>query len=147
MRKKTNIVIAMLLAASYFSGCSSNHSKEESSPTPSFLPQTGLATEVPVSTEDASEAPSISQEDYARGVAEGNPYVIYSGVMCFGGTLDSEELEEQSGSEEDLGQKEAGFQEIPSEVKEQSEENIKLGPSFEAPQECYEAGWSNPGSI
>lgn len=143
-----NLLFALCLAASCVAGCSTSESNSTPSSTPSKSPQTGLATALPTSTKEAENAPSISQEDHDKGIAEGNPYVIYSGVMCFGGTLMTpEELKAQGGSAEEIKQKEVDYQKTPDGVKKQSEENKKLGSSFKAPKECYEAGWSNPGSV
>ena len=112
------------------------------------MPDTGLATDVPQTIEETSDGPSISMEDKNKGIAEGNPYVVYSGVMCFGGTLQTpEEYKRENPSASDYDSFLAKYNATPEVVKAQSEENKKLQTSFIAPKECSDAGWKNAGPV
>lgn len=115
---------------------------------------TSEATATMPSKEEASsylkeaeeKTPKISPEDQERGIAEGNIYVVYAHVMCFGGVLGTPEEyastyvpEIHPDTPEEYKVK---YDETPQEVKEQSSLNDKTL-SFQAPQECIDAGWSN----
>lgn len=145
--KKTGIFASVALLALLTAGCSGHHNATPAA-TSSKIPETGLATDLPVSTEDAALGPSISVEDRDRGIAEGNPYVVYSGVMCFGGTLQTpEEYKQEDPSPGDYADFVENYDSIPDVVKNQSDLNRKMQSSFVAPQECSDAGWSNAGAL
>ncbi|MDY6051125.1 MAG: hypothetical protein SPI83_01750 [Rothia sp. (in: high G+C Gram-positive bacteria)] len=96
----------------------------------------------------ATQGPTISHEDIQQGINSGNIYVLYSGVICFEGTLADpaefagQELASNYMSEEEYQQH---YGQIPAEALAQSEE-IKTS-IFTAPQECLDAGWSQAGAI
>lgn len=97
--------------------------------------------------EAAAKAPSISQADLDRGVAEGNIYVVYSSVMCFAGTLDTpEDFKKSPHSAEEIAEFEANYAAIPQVVLDQSQLNSEGRYPQTPPQGCYDAGWVNPGS-
>lgn len=96
--------------------------------------------------EAAIKAPSISSEDYTKGMTEGNIYVVYSNVMCFGATLDTpEDYKRYQHTTQEVSDYESMYALIPDEVLNQSQLN-KEG-KFEVAQGCYDAGWINPGAV
>lgn len=149
---KKQILLPVLLIPA-LAACSSGASTtaEASSESPSVRtttvpaptsPQTASAEEL------AGEGPTISNEDLQRGIDTGNIYVLYSGIMCFGGTLaDPTEYTEQGLVSEYMSAEEyeQHYSQIPAEVLAQSEKNKTS--IFTAPQECLDAGWSQAGAI
>ena len=80
------LLIPLLAACS--SGASTTAEAPSSTPSVHTTTVPPPATTATASPEElAQEGPSISEEDMQKGIEEGNIYVVYSGVMCFGGTL------------------------------------------------------------
>lgn len=116
-----------------------------------------LRTTVPAPTQHTPSAgessegqgPYISAEDQQKGIEEGNNYVIYAQVMCFGGNLVTpEEYEKIYNASTDPYTPEEQAEQyaaIPQEIKDQSELNGTV--PYEVPQECLDAGWQNVGAI
>ncbi|WP_237224975.1 hypothetical protein [Rothia nasisuis] len=147
-----NILTLSFLTLSFLTACSSGASTTAEAPssTPSVRATTVLppATATASPEELATQGPTISNEDVQRGIDTGNIYVLYSGVMCFGGTLaDPTEFAEQELASDYMSEEEyqQHYSQIPAEVLAQSEKN-KTG-IFTAPQECLDAGWSQAGAI
>lgn len=106
--------------------------------------------ENPAMIRDECEGPYMNWDDIERGKAEGNIYVIYSGVMCFGGTLapvSQMVADDKADGTQDktLEEHQAEYDAIPLEVREQSDLNQKG--NFVPPQACLDAGWSRAGGI
>lgn len=141
------VIIPLLAACSVGAGGSAAEVSSPASSTRTIVPPpTILETASP---EDlASHGPTISNEDIQKGIDEGNVYVLYSGVMCFGGTLATpEEFTEHELASQFMSDEEyqKHYDTIPQEVVDQSERNKTS--IFTAPQACLDAGWSGAGRI
>lgn len=148
-RRALPLALLIPLLAACSSGASTTAEAPSSTPsvrTTTVPPPATIATASP--EELATQGPTISNEDIQRGIDTGNIYVLYSGVMCFGGTLATpeefteHELASQFMSDEEYQQH---YSQIPAEVLAQSENNKSS--IFTAPQECLDAGWSQAGAI
>lgn len=141
------LIIPLLAAcATGAGGSAAEVSSSASSIRTTVPPPTILETASP--EELATQGPTISDEDIQRGIDTGNIYVLYSGVMCFGGTLaDPTEFAEQELASDYMSEEEYQqyYSQIPAEVLAQSENNKTS--IFTAPQECLDAGWSHAGAI
>ncbi|MDO4821369.1 MAG: hypothetical protein Q4A03_04960 [Rothia sp. (in: high G+C Gram-positive bacteria)] len=147
-RRALPLALLIPLLAACSSGASTTAEAPSSTPSvrTTVPPPATTATASP--EELATQGPTISNEDIQRGIDTGNVYVLYSGVMCFGGTLAdpaefaTQELASDYMSEEEYQQH---YSQIPAEVLTQSEKNKTS--IFTAPQECLDAGWSQAGAI
>lgn len=173
--KRKLFCLPLLLSAVFLAGCGTQSTKAEADPTtitvppPSYMPEQSDPSDLynchpieepeyilnpdkmakkPNGEVDPCQGPFIDSADVERGKAEGNVYVLYSGVMCFGGSLATPEeilskIEPTPGVEQDklLAQ----YEEAPEIVKEQSQKNLRR--LFAPPQECLDAGWSYAGPI
>lgn len=141
--------LPLALLIPLLAACSSGASTTAEAPSVRTTTVPSPATTATASPEElATQGPTISDEDLQRGIDTGNVYVLYSGVMCFGGTLAdpaefaTQELASDYMSEEEYQQH---YSQIPAEVLAQSEKNKTS--IFTAPQECLDAGWSQAGAI
>lgn len=149
-----NIVLGFHLPAMLlFSACALGDIGESTSK-PSHITIAPRETVITPSAEEAASyraesenIPQISPEDQQKGIEEGNIYVTYAHIMCFGGVLATPEEYEDFyvyTTEIPLDTPEeyrAKYNETPQEVKDQSALNDKM--LFTLPQECLDAGWSN----
>ena len=147
--KSISLALLIPLLAACSSGASTTAEAPSSTPSVRTATVPPPATTATASPEElATQGPTISTEDIQRGIDTGNIYVLYSGVMCFGGTLAdpaefaTQELASDYMSEEEYQQH---YSQIPAEVLAQSEKNKTS--IFTAPQECLDAGWSQAGAI
>lgn len=172
--KRKLFCLPLLLSAVFLAGCGTQSTKAEADPTtitvppPSYAPEQSDPSDLynchpieepsyilnpdkmakkPNGEIDPCQGPFIDSADVERGKAEGNVYVLYSGVMCFGGTLATREeilamepLPDRS-KEEEL----AVYDSLPEVVLEQNAKNARG--LFTPPQECLDAGWSYAGPI
>lgn len=149
-RRALPLALLIPLLAACSSGASTTAEAPSSTPSVRTTTVPPPATTATASPEElAQEGPSISEEDMQKGIEEGNIYVVYSGVMCFGGTLVTpEEYAELQPSAQDMSVEEYRdyYANIPAEVMAQNEKNVHHG-LFTAPQECLDAGWSHAGAI
>lgn len=148
-RRALPLALLIPLLAACSSGASTTAEAPSSTPSVRTTTVPPPATTATASPEElATQGPTISNEDLHRGIDTGNVYVLYSGVMCFGGTLAdpaefaTQELASDYMSEEEYQQH---YSQIPAEVLAQSEKNKTS--IFTAPQECLDAGWSQAGAI
>lgn len=141
------LLIPLLVACS--SGVSTTAEAPSSTPSVRTTTVPPPATTAIASPEElATQGPTISNEDIQRGIDTGNVYVLYSGVMCFGGTLaDPAEFAAQELASDYMSEEEyqKHYDTIPQEVVDQSERNKTS--IFTAPQACLDAGWSGAGRI
>ena len=87
-RRALPLALLIPLLAACSSGASTTAEAPSSTPSVHTTTVPPPATTATASPEElAQEGPSISEEDMQKGIEEGNIYVVYSGVMCFGGTL------------------------------------------------------------
>ncbi|MGV3150486.1 hypothetical protein [Rothia nasimurium] len=148
-RRALPLALLIPLLAACSSGASTTAEAPSSTPSVRTTTVPPPATTATASPEElATQGPTISNEDIQRGIDTGNIYVLYSGVMCFGGTLaDPTEFAEQELASDYMSEEEyqQHYSQIPAEVLAQSENN-KTG-IFTAPQKCLDAGWSQAGAI